>query len=71
MAGVQGQIDQVVTIGFPGRPLCSKGGRKAITNSAEDLRLPCGPTAVDDHHAPSGETAGRACQIDRRTLDLL
>ena len=36
MAAVQGQIHQVVTIGFSSRTLCSKGGRKAITNSPGD-----------------------------------
>lgn len=36
MAGVQGQIDHLVRIVFEERTLCSKGGRKAITNSPGD-----------------------------------
>jgi hypothetical protein len=33
MAAVQGQIDHLNLIVFEERTLCSKGGRKAITNS--------------------------------------
>ena len=36
MAAVQGQIDHLVPIVFEERTLCSKGGRKAITNSPGD-----------------------------------